>query len=142
MEAADTIGLRQPGQDLVREADVLGVVLGGHPEPEHLGPVLREQFLGRHVVALRLGHLAALAVHHEAMGEDGAVGRLVAGADGLQEGGVEPAPVLVRALEIHVGRPVQIGPRLEHGRVAAAGVEPHIQNVRFLTKLGAAAAAA
>ena len=57
------------------EPDVLAVVLGGHPEAQHLGAVLRDQLLRGDVVAPRLGHLAPVAVHHEAVGEDRAVRR-------------------------------------------------------------------
>ena len=56
------------------------VVLRRHPEAQHLGAVLRDQLLGRDVVALRLRHLAPVAVDHEAVGEHRAVGRLVARA--------------------------------------------------------------
>src|SRR5262249_37653828 len=58
---------------------------------------------------------------------------------GLEQRGLKPAAVLVRALEVELGRPVQLGPRLEDRRVAAAGVEPHVEDVRLLAEALAAA---
>ena len=43
--------------------------------------------------------------------------------------------MLVRALEVQVGRPAQLGPRLEHGRVAAPRVEPDVEDVRLLPEV-------
>ena len=68
------------------------------------------------------------------MGEDRAVGRRVAGADRLEQRGLEPSAVLVRALEIEVGRPAELRAHREHRGVAAAGVEPHVEDVRFLAE--------
>lgn len=47
-----------------------------------------------------------------------------AGRDGGQQRGLEPAAVLVAALEVHVGRGTQVGTGFEHGRMRGAGVEP------------------
>ena len=45
------VGVGEPVQDLERETDVLRGVLRGHPQPQHLRPVLREQLVGSDVVA-------------------------------------------------------------------------------------------
>src|SRR5690242_11707977 len=52
---------------------------------------------------------------------------------------MKPAAVLIGALEVQLRRPAQLGPRLEHGGVAAAGVEPHVEDVRLLAEAIAAA---
>src|SRR5262245_30124493 len=73
------------------------------------------------------------------MGHDALAGRRSPRPDDLEERGLEPAAVLVAALEVELGRPVQLGPRLEDGRVAAAGVEPHVEDVGLLAEALAAA---
>ena len=48
------------------------------------------------------------------------VGRAAAGAAGLQHRGVEPAAVLVGALEVDVGRPDAVGPVAQREGVGGA----------------------
>ncbi len=45
------VGVGEPVQDLEREADVLGVVLGRHPQAQDLRAVLRDELVGGDVVA-------------------------------------------------------------------------------------------
>ena len=52
---------------------------------------------------------------------------------------MEPAAVLVAALEVHVGRPAQPGPPRQDGRVRGAGVEPDVEDVLLLLELRPAA---
>src|SRR5687768_10553058 len=52
---------------------------------------------------------------------------------------MEPAPVLIRAFEIHLDGPAQLRSGLDDGRMTAAGIEPHVENVALLAKLLAAA---
>ena len=63
------VGVGEPVHDLEREPDVLGGILRGDPQTQHLGAVLRDELLRRDVVAAGLGYLPPLAVHHEAVGE-------------------------------------------------------------------------
>src|SRR5215467_9326318 len=133
------VGVGEPLQDLHRHADVLRVVLGRHPQSQDLGTELRQDVVELDGVAEGLRHLPPLAVDEEAVGHDALVGRRVARAHGLEQRGLKPAAVLVRALEVELGRPVQLGPRLEDRRVAAAGVEPHVEDVRLLAEALAAA---
>ena len=67
----------------------------------------------------RLRHGAALFVERPAVGRDRAIGRLVARADGAEQGRVEPAAMLVAAFEVQIGGPGQAGFVAEHGSVAA-----------------------
>ena len=85
--------------------------------------------IGRDHVAQGLRHLAALGIHDEAVGEHRVVGRPAARAAALQQRGMEPAAMLVGALEIERGRPLQLGPPLQHGGVGAAALEPDVEDV-------------
>jgi hypothetical protein len=52
---------------------------------------------------------------------------------------VEPAAVLIASLEVELRRRPQLRPSFEHGRVAHTGIEPYVEDVLFLAKLGRAA---
>ena len=95
-------------------------------------PYWSHDLLRRDDVAERLRHLAALLVEREAVGQHGVVGRAAARAAALQQRGMEPAAMLVRAFEIEVGRPLQVGIALQHEGVRRAGVEPDVEDVRDL----------
>ena len=69
------------------------------------------------------------------MGEHGLVRRAAARAAGLEQRGLEPAAMLVRAFEIERGRPGEVGADLEHEGVGRAGVEPNIEDVVDLLPL-------
>ena len=82
--------------------------------------------------AQRLVHGLALAVHGPAVGDALLEGRALAqGAHGGEQGGLEPAAVLVQTLHIHVGGP-EILVLLHGGEVGGAGVEPAVQGVLLL----------
>ena len=63
------------------------------------------------------------------MGDHRVVGRAAAGAAGLQHRGVEPAAVLVGALEVDARRPDAVGAVAEREGVGGAGVEPDVEDV-------------
>ncbi|MPM49894.1 hypothetical protein SDC9_96628 [bioreactor metagenome] len=128
-------------QDFRRDAHVVRVVGRGDPEAQNVGAVLSNDLFRRSAVSKRLAHLLALAVDHHAAGQNLPVGGGTAGGNRGQQGGLEPAAVLVVALEVHVGRPALVSPCFEHGSVAGAGVEPDIHDVGLLRKLGATAGA-
>ncbi len=86
-----------------------------------------------------LVHLAPVLVQHEAVGEHGVIGRTAAGAAAFQQGGMEPAAMLVRAFQIHhpvrpVRRPVglEVGPHFQRESVGGATVEPDVEDVVHL----------
>ena len=67
------------------------------------------------------------------------VRRAIARAEADEQRAVEPAAVLVAALEVD-GRPATSGPAMrEHGLVARARVEPHVEDVRSRSNVGSAA---
>ena len=129
-------------EDIFRDAHIAPVVDGGRPQAQHVRPVLPHHRLGLHHVAQGLGHLAAFLVHHETVGEHGAVRRVAPRGHRRQQRRLEPAPVLVAALKIHVGRPPQFGPLGQHRRVGRTRVEPDVHDVLFFVKRGAAAVGA
>jgi hypothetical protein len=140
--ADSAVGLDKAVYDLVGDADVVAVVHGRGPDAQDFRAVFVDDLLGRDHVAHGLGHLAALAAHHVAVGQHGLVGRHAARADGDQKRAVEPAAVLVRALQVHVRREAAFGALLDHGGEARAGVEPHVQDVVLLLPVRAAAVGA
>ena len=132
--------LAQLLEDLVGAAHVHMVVGGAGPQTQQVGAVLLEDLGGIHTVAQRLVHGLALAVHRPAVGdalsERGAAAQR---AHGHQQGGLEPAAVLVKTLDIHGGGP-EVLVALHGGEVGGAGVEPAVQRVRLLLKAGGLAA--
>ena len=95
------IGVRDALQDLVADAHVAAPVGGERPPAHDVGAVLRRSpVIGRDHVAERLVHRAALRVEHPAVGQHVGVGRAAVSADAHHERGVEPAAVLVGALEV------------------------------------------
>ena len=132
--------------DLVGEAYIALVVHGGNPEAHHVGAVLVNHILGSYYVANRFTHLAAFAVHGEAVGEDCLVGGIAVDGNGAEEGGVEPAAVLVGAFQIEVAGIFHAFPFLvgiaEDAVPGGAGVKPYVHNVLFLVEMGAAAVGA
>ena len=122
-------------QDLLADPHVLAGVGGHHPQPQDIGAVLVVHLLGGHHIAERLAHLAALLVHHEAMRQHRLERRHPARAHGLQQRGMEPAAMLVRTLQIQIGRPGQ--PALfQHEGMGRTALEPHIHDVEHLLVIG------
>ena len=95
------VGLHEGLQDLGADAQVVRVVGGRDPQAQDVGAGLPDHVLGRDRVAERLRHLLPALVEDEAVGQHDVEGRAVAGAAGLDQRGVEPAAVLVRAFEVH-----------------------------------------
>ena len=58
-------------------------------------------------------------------------GGAAARAEADEQRALEPAAMLVAALEVQVGRPRQLRPDRQHGLVARARVEPHVEDVRL-----------
>ena len=88
-----------------------------------------------------LGHLAAVAVQREAVGGGRLVRCLPTRAAGLQQRGLEPAAMLVGALQHQVGAGVAEAHLGDEG-VGAAAVEPHVQDVLDRLPLGRVAVGA
>ena len=80
------------------------------------------------------GHLHALLIEREPVGDHIAIGRTALGAAGLQERGMEPAAVLVGAFHVDIGDAIlcAVLAVAQNERVGGAGIEPHIQHVKDL----------
>src|SRR3546814_11887990 len=81
------------------------------------------------LIAEALRHFAALPVQREAVGEDRAIGRAAAGAAAFEQGGLEPAAMLVGPFEIEVGAGVGTVAALHDEAVGGAAVEPDVEDV-------------
>ncbi len=131
-DAAITID--HAGEDFVVARNVAGIVGGGYPQADDLRAQLVAGLQRIDAVAQRLAHLAALAVHGEAVGQQPFVGRAaVHGARGEQRG-MKPAAVLVMAFQIEIGLRAFGMARAcmtahEHGGVRGARVEPDFEDV-------------
>ena len=108
------------------------IVRGAGPQAQQVRAVLVEDLGGVHAVAQGLVHGAALTVHGPAVGQallEG--GPPLQRAHGHQQGALEPAAILVQALNIHGGGPEALG-ALHRGIVGGAGIEPAVQGVALL----------
>src|SRR5471032_91288 len=130
------VGIGATGQDLVRHGDFARVISRRYPQTHDVGAQgVVDLFRLDHVLQ-RLGHLAARLVDGEAVGQQLAVRRVVVDGAAGQQGGVEPATVLVRTFQIQVGtRAGFVAHRVrtaQHVPVGGAGVEPHVDGVADL----------
>ncbi len=109
-------------EDLGADAQVLGEIRARDPQAQDFGAAFGRDLLRRDRRARRFRHLLAVLVDDEAVGEHGVVRRPPARAAALEQRGLEPAAMLVRAFEIERGGPGEIGlrTRLEHERVRRA----------------------
>ncbi len=105
---------------------------GGNPEPQQVGAPAFDDFVGIQSVAKRLRHRLAFFVERPAVRDYAAKRRFVLDARGHEKGAVEPAAILVRALEVNVSRPLRT---LQDRQVRGAGIEPHVENIVFLAPL-------
>ena len=71
-------------QDLLPDAQVHRVVRLCHPQPQDIGAIFLGHLLRGGGVAEGLGHLHALLVQREAVGQHAPIGRAALGAAGLQ----------------------------------------------------------
>ncbi len=135
------VGLDEGLENLLPDAQVVRIVGGGDPQAKNVGAGILDYGLRRDDVADALRHLAPVLVEHEAVGQHGVIGSPAPRAAALQQRGMEPAAVLVGALEVHdlvrsavaqaadAGEAGELFGTLQREGVGRAGVEPHIQHV-------------
>ena len=87
-------------QDLVANAVVLGEIDRQRPQPDDVRAIGLHHLDRIDRVAETLGHLAPVARHCEAVGQDGVERRAAARGAAFEQRGLEPAAVLVAAFEI------------------------------------------
>ena len=81
--------------DGLADLQVFGIIRRDHPDPQDIGTVLLDHLLGRDDVAQRLRHLAAIAIHDKAVGENRVIRCAPACAGRFQQRAMEPAAMLV-----------------------------------------------
>mmetsp|Transcript_12092 Transcript_12092/g.17482 ORF Transcript_12092/g.17482 Transcript_12092/m.17482 type:complete len:349 (-) Transcript_12092:1650-2696(-) len=137
--------IRHLAHDVAANAHVSRVVHRGNPKAQDIGTKGRLLLLvlaalnnepGVNDVAERLGHLEPLLVEHEPVRKHSLVGCNAVGSNRREQRRLEPPAMLVRALQIHVGRvrecltpPPLFGDAIPRG----ARIKPHIH--RVLTSL-------
>ncbi len=82
---ADTpVGFGQLFHDLIGNSDIRRIVGRCDPQTQDIRAHLLNDFLWRHHIAARLGHLIALFIHHETVGQHAPEGCNPARADTFQ----------------------------------------------------------
>ena len=122
------IGVGVALEDLLGQRHLVAVVGGRDPQAQDVGAKRLHDVLRLDAVAQRLRHLAAVLVHGESMGQALPVRRRLVDGDAGQQRGLEPAAMLVRALQVQVRRLAQPA-RQQHRLVGDAGIEPDVEDV-------------
>ena len=132
------IGFGHTLEDLVRDRQLARVIGGGRPQAQDIGAERVGHLLRRDDVALRLGHLHALAIDDEAVRQQRLVRRAAIDGAASQERALEPATMLVRTFKVEIGREhALLGVRATHHReMRRAGIEPDVERVAHLAVLG------
>ena len=125
------IGLDIRSDDIRTEGRIVGEVAGGDPETQNVGSILVTHFLWRDHIAKGFGHLAPVLGQNKSVGEDGVIRGPAARRAAFQKRGLEPAPVLVGALKIEIGRPL-LAPIFQSEGMGRAAVEPDVKNIANL----------
>ena len=128
------VGFGQLFQNILRQAHIHAIIQRCHPQAQNIRAVLVDNLAGGNDIAQRLGHFAALAVHRPAVGQHALVRRFAAPRHSGQQRRLEPSAILVATLHIQIRRPGQIVAVVQHRRVRAAGIEPHIHDVAFFAE--------
>ena len=119
------VHIRHLLEDVAPQRHIGGIVHRRHPQAQHVGPVGRILLLvfaavdhngWIHHVADRLAHLTALLVEGKAVGEHCFVRGVAIHRHAGQQAALEPAPMLVRPLQIHIHGVGQFAALLGHRR--------------------------
>ena len=108
------------GEDLAIARDVVGGIDGRDPQAHDVGTAGVAFLVRVDDVAERLGHLAALAVKREALGDDRLVGSCAVRAHRGHKRAHEPTAMLVGAFEVHIRRELEVVAMLADGGVGNA----------------------
>ncbi len=97
------VGIGNLAEDVLRERHLLPEVRVGEPHAQHVGAVLLIDLSRADDVALALREFRAGLIYEEAVADDSPVGCRVSEGHRDPQGGLEPALILVVALEVEVG---------------------------------------
>src|SRR5690554_2251209 len=118
-------------QDILGNGHLAAVVGGGYPQTQDVSAQFVHHFLGGDHVAHGFGHLVALAVHGEAVGEHLLVRGHAVHGDGGFQGRLEPATMLVGPFQVHIGRELaQLFTYPQYRIVGDAGIKPYVQGIQ------------
>ena len=123
------VGVGDLAENLLGNRHFAAIIGGGDPQPQNIGAVLVKDPVRGHGVAERFRHLAPFGVDEEAVGQHFPVGSAAVHGDGGLERGLEPAPVLIRAFQVEVGRITQLFAPVKHGKMRNAGIEPDVEGI-------------
>ncbi|MNI33745.1 hypothetical protein D3C73_877060 [compost metagenome] len=133
--AQATVGVGGALEDFLRQRHLVAVVGRGNPQAQDVRAQLVHDFLRLDTVAQRLGHLAAVLVHGETVGEALLVRRALVDGHAGQQRGLEPAAMLVGTFQVQVGRLAE-ATRGQHCFMGHAGIEPDVEDVGDLLVVG------
>lgn len=135
-EAIDFADLVDP---FLADDDIAAIILGTDPEADDIGSVLFDVGFGGlrfFVAALALftfRNFFTIGIDHEPVGEDGFEGGEVIAGEREEQGGLEPATMLIAAFEVHVRLPLapalEFGASHENGAGGGTGVDPDVERV-------------
>ena len=133
--AQAAVGVGVALEDLLRQRHLVAVVGRGDPQAQDVRAQLVHDVLRLDTVAQRLGHLAAVLVHGEAVGQALLVRGTLVDRHAGQQRGLEPAAVLVGPFQVQVGRLAE-ATRGEHAFMGHARIEPDVEDVGDLLVVG------
>ncbi len=122
-------------EEFFAEGDVVLIIDAGGPEADHVATVLVVVVVGGHGLGGFVGALIAFAdlfaagIDDETVGDDGLVGGDAADGDADHEAALEPAAMLVGALDIDIGGAIQLGVAIQDGDGGGTGVDPDVERV-------------
>ena len=126
-------------EDVVGNTDVGMVVGGSNPQTQDVCTEFIGDLRWVDTVAQRFVHCFALCVHYPAVGANCLVRSNALPCNRGQQRGLEPAAVLVSALQVQVSRPSQVWSFHQHCCVAGTGVKPNVHDVGFFSEFFASA---
>ena len=129
------IYLSQLLQDFRGDTDICLIIGGSSPQANDISAILLDNILRNNNIAHGFGHLAAFAVNNIAMSQNGFIRSLTGNGNGGQEGGLEPAAMLVAAFQIHVNGPAQLRTLCSYCHMGGAAVEPNVHDIGFLVEM-------
>ncbi len=80
------IGIDAGLEDFVGDAQIVGIILARSPQAQDLDAVFLGDIFRRDDIAQGFGHFAAIARHHETMGEHGVIRRAAPRSAALEQG--------------------------------------------------------
>ena len=129
------IYLSQLLQDFRGDTDICLIIGGSSPQTNDISAILLDNILRNDNIAHGFGHLAAFAVNNIAVSQNGFIGSLAGYGNGGQEGGLEPAAMLVAALQVHINRPAQLRTLCSYCHMGGATVKPNVHDIGFLVEM-------